>query len=158
MLTEREPPTRESLSGLDLPRDPASAQYVKDEVVSVVFAREAGALMSGEGLNQYVIGDALVTASNGVRWSVTRERFFEKYEAEPPTQTGSDGSYRSRPAPIWAKQMPRAFSLARRQGGDVLEGEAGDWVIEYAPGDFGACKAARFAAVYRRHDRETPVC
>jgi hypothetical protein len=150
MTTQREHPPREYLSELDLPRDPAAAQYVKDEVVSVVFAREAGALMSGEGLNHYVIGDALVTASNGVRWSVARERFFEKYEAEPPTAHEADGSYRSRPVPIWAKQMPCAFSLARRAGGDVLEGEAGDWVIEYAPGDFGACKATRFAAVYRR--------
>jgi hypothetical protein len=138
------------LTDIDLAHDPAAAQYVKDEIVSVAFAREAGALMSGEGLNHYDVGDALVTGSNGVRWSVTRKRFFDKYDAVSPTLLGHDGTYRARPVPVWAKQMPHAFTLARRAGGDVLHGEAGDWVIEYAPGDFGACKAARFAAVYRR--------
>jgi hypothetical protein len=83
---------------------------------------------------------------------VARERFMEKYQAIPPTTAHDDGNYRSRPIPVWAKQMSRAFSIARRAGGDVLEGEAGDWVLQYAPGDFGACKAARFAAVYRRYE------
>lgn len=141
---------REHFTCLDLTRDHAAARYVKDETVSVAFAQEAGTLMSGEGVNQYASGDAIITGSNGARWSVSRDRFVEKYDAVPPTLPLHDGAYRSRPVPIWAKQMTHAFSLTRRAGGDVLHGEAGDWVIEYAPGDFGACKAERFAAVYRR--------
>ena len=27
---------------------------------------------------------------------------------------------------------------------------AGDWVMQYAPGDYGVVKAARFAKVYKR--------
>jgi hypothetical protein len=143
-------PNRSNLSPLDLPHDPAAARYVKDETVSVEFALEAGALMSGEGLNHYAIGDALITSVDGARWVVARERFIEKYEAASTTVWLQDGAYRSRPIPVWAKQMSTAFSLARRAGGDVLHGDAGDWVMQYAPGDFGACKAARFAAVYRK--------
>jgi hypothetical protein len=142
---------RMRLTSLDLPNDPDAARYVKDETVTVVFAREAGSLMSGEGLNYYTLGDALITSDNGAQWVVARERFINKYEAAFATQSLEDGTYRARPIPVWAKQMPHAFSLARREGGDVLEGEAGDWALEYAPGDFGACKAARFAAVYRPH-------
>lgn len=139
---------REHLAHTDLSHDPAAARYVKDEAVAVVFAASAGALMSGEGLNHYALGDAIITGSNGARWSVTRDRFLQKYDPVAPTAWLDDGAYRARPVPVWAKQMPRAFALARRAGGDVLHGEAGDWVIEYGPGDFGACKAERFAAVY----------
>jgi hypothetical protein len=47
--------------------------------------------------------------------------------------------------------MDQAFSLARTAaGGDVLQGTAGDWVMQYAPGDYGVVQATRFAKVYRR--------
>jgi hypothetical protein len=116
---------RQHFAELHLLHDPEAAQYVNEESVSVVFAQSSGALMSGEGLNHFAVGDALVTGSNGVRWSVARHRFFEKYDAVPPTVSGHDGNYRSRAVPVWAKQMSQAFSLARRAGGDVLHGEAG---------------------------------
>jgi hypothetical protein len=49
--------------------------------------------------------------------------------------------------------MSEPFSLARSAaGGDVLRGTAGDWVMQYAPGDYGVVQAARFAAVYRLAD------
>jgi len=38
---------------------------------------------------------------------------------------------------------------ARSAAGDILTGDAGDWVMQYAPGDYGVVKAARFAKVYR---------
>jgi len=39
--------------------------------------------------------------------------------------------------PVLAKQMVEAFSLARSSGGDLLQGLAHDWLLQYAPGDFG---------------------
>ncbi len=48
-----------------------------------------------------------------------------------------------------AKQMQEPLTIARTQDGDVLSGDAGDWVMQYAPGDYGVVKAARFAKVYR---------
>jgi len=54
---------------------------------------------------------------------------------------------------VLAKRMDEAFSLARSaQGGDVLKGTAGDWIMQYAPGDYGVVQAARFAKVYRLAD------
>jgi len=50
---------------------------------------------------------------------------------------------------VLAKRMGEAFSIARSEAGDVLHGEAGDWVMQYAPGDYGVVKAARFAKVYK---------
>lgn len=138
-----------AFEGVSLERDPAAARYVKDEVVQVVFAIEEGALISREGPNRYVVGDALITGSTGDRWSVLRHRFEEKYQPVSPLAMGDDGDYRARPVPVLAKQINEAFSIPRRVGGDVLLGVTGDWILQYAPGDFGVVEAARFAKVYR---------
>ncbi len=135
---------------IDLAVDPAATHYVKSETVTVAFAREAGELTSLEGLNRYQPGDALITGSTGSRWSVSRERFDAKYAALAPTRAGEDGAYVSRPVPVLAKCIDSAFTMTRSAGGDLLQGAAGDWLLQYAPGDFGVCEQQRFAAIYRR--------
>ena len=137
------------LKNIDLTRDSAAASFVKDEVVDVVFAKNNGELTSREGPNRYQVGDALITGSTGDRWSVSRDRFEGKYLPVVPTQAGEDGRYRARPLPVLAKQMGEAFTLVRSSGGDVLQGMADDWLLQYAPGDFGIAEAARFGKVYR---------
>ena len=138
------------LKNIDLTTDPAAASYVKTEVVTVAFARRDGELLSLEGPNRYAIGDALVTGFTDSRWSVSRQRFDLKYEAVPPTRMGDDGSYKAKPIPVLAKLIPVAFTAARSAGGDVLRGNAGDWLLQYAPGDFGIADKSRFAQVYRK--------
>ena len=137
------------LTAIDLARDPAAAMYVKDEVVHVVFATAEGELISREGPNHFQKGDALITAANGDRWSVSRDRFDAKYQASFPCNAGSNGAYQARRMAVLAKKMPVAFSIARSAGGDVLHGMAGDWLMQYAPGDFGVVENARFQRVYR---------
>jgi hypothetical protein len=142
------------LKNLDLRSDPAAKRVVKDETVTVEFAADDGELMSLEGPNRYARGDALITGSTGDRWVVSRDRFDAKYvPAAPALAHGDAGAYRNRPAVVLARQMSEPFSLARSAaGGDVLRGTAGDWVMQYAPGDYGVVQAARFAAVYRVAD------
>ncbi|MGN6666873.1 MAG: PGDYG domain-containing protein [Trinickia sp.] len=138
------------LKDLDLRDDRAAGRYVKDEVVAVEFAQESGELMSLEGANRYRPGDALITGTGGARWVVERVRFDDKYlPAEPALIHGSRGRYRNRPAEVLAKRMEASFSIARRAAGDILTGSAGDWVLQYAPGDYGVVRADRFAQVYR---------
>jgi hypothetical protein len=50
---------------------------------------------------------------------------------------------------VLAKPMTVAFTVARSAGGDVLRGEPGDWLVQYAPGDHGVVARARFERVYR---------
>lgn len=140
------------LKDIDLATDPTAARYVKTEVVAVEFARQDGVLISLEGPNRYRAGDALVTGSTGSRWSVARERFEAKYQAVPPTVPGGDGPYRARPLPVLARQIAEPFTAARSAGGDVLRGKAGDWLLQYGPGDFGVAEQSRFAQVYRKVD------
>jgi hypothetical protein len=142
------------LKNLDLSNDADAQRVVKNETVNVEFAAIEGELMSLEGPNRYAVGDALITGSTGDRWVVSRERFDAKYLPEDTSLAhGEAGAYRNRPAVVLAKQMNEAFSLARSaSGGDVLHGAAGDWIMQYAPGDYGVVQAARFAKVYRLAD------
>lgn len=138
------------LKDLDLRDDPAAGRYVKDEVVLVEFAPASGELMSLEGANRYERDDALITGTGGARWVVERSRFDAKYvPAEAAVSHGAPGRYRNRPAVVLAKRMEAPFSIARRAAGDVLSGVAGDWVLQYSPGDYGIVRADRFAQVYR---------
>ncbi|MDP9011472.1 MAG: PGDYG domain-containing protein [Pseudomonadota bacterium] len=135
--------------GPNLADDSGSSWVVKDELVAVEFADQPGELQSGVGSNRYAAGDALVTGSTGDRWCVSRARFDAKYRPEGLTRAGQPGRYRNLPMPIRAKQMQTAFSVARCAGGDLLRGEPGDWLVQYAPGDYGIVARARFDAVYR---------
>ncbi len=137
------------LKSIDLRTDLDARWYVKDEVVQVAFAKDNGELLSLEGLNRYLAGDALITGSTGSRWSVSRSRFDSRYEAVPPARQGEDGLYRNRPVRVLAKQMKMPFCIARSEGGDMLEGASGDWLMQYAPGDFGITEHSRFVRVYR---------
>jgi len=138
-----------SLKSIDLHSDSAARQYVKNEVVQVVFASEPGEIASREGANRFAIGDALITGSTGDRWSVSRDRFDAKYVPVPPVVHGQDGAYRNKPIPVLAKQMREAFSVERAAGGDIIRGNAGDWLMQYAPGDYGIVEDAKFKKVYR---------
>ncbi len=144
-----------TLHDIDLRQDPEAALYVKDETVQVRFADTAGEVMSPEGPNRYTVGDALVTGSTGNRWCVSRARFAARYEPVPPLAFGEDGAYRNRPLPVLARPMHEPFAIARSAGGDLLRGEAGDWLMQYAPGDYGITEGERFRQVYR--PAETPA-
>jgi uncharacterized protein (DUF2237 family) len=137
------------LENPELTAESGACWVVKDEVVSVEFAVAAGILESAVGPNRYVARDALLTGSTGDRWCVSRDRFDAKYQPEAPTVGGQDGPYRNRPLPVLAKRMTVAFAVERSVGGDLLRGNAGDWLVQYAPGDHGIVAAARFDSVYR---------
>lgn len=132
--------------------DDGACWVVKDEVVSVQFADAPGVLESAVGLNRYAAGDALLTGSTGDRWCVSRDRFDAKYQPEAPLSPGEPGRYRNRPVLVLAKRMSVAFTVERSAGGDLLQGKAGDWLVQYAPGDHGIVAATRFDRVYRVRD------
>ena len=137
------------LNNPDLAADPAARPAVKDETVSVEFAVRADALVSAVGVNRYLPGDALITGSTGDRWCVSRDRFDVKYHPLPGTVHGQAGLYRNSPTTVLAKRMEMPFSVARATGGDVLRGDVGDWLVQYAPGDHGIVERTRFERVYR---------
>jgi len=50
---------------------------------------------------------------------------------------------------VASERMAVPFSVARAAGGDLLSGAAGDWLMQYAPGDYGIVAQDRFVSVYR---------
>ncbi|MBB4866257.1 hypothetical protein HNP46_005162 [Pseudomonas nitritireducens] len=141
------------LTQIDLAADPAAQRVVKDETVTVKFAAAPGELISLEGPNRYAVGDAIICAASGERWVVSRERFDPKYRpADAALVHGQPGAYRNVPTTLLGRRMDEPFTLLRSAGGDRLTGAAGDWVLQYAPGDYGVIKAERFAKVYRLAD------
>lgn len=134
---------------IDLRNDPAARTFTKHETVSVMFAVADGALMSSVGPNGYRAGDALVTGADGDTWCVARARFDARYEPVPPLQAGTNGHYRNLPQAVLARRIDEPFAVRRVVSGDWLRGTAGDWLLQYAPGDHGIAAAARFALVYR---------
>src|ERR1700722_19677288 len=97
------------LDNPNLAADPDACWVVKDELVEVEFAARAGDLASAVGMNHFETGDALVTGSTGDRWCVSRARFDAKYEPEPSTLPGQNGSYRNRPVAVLAKRLTAPF-------------------------------------------------
>ena len=146
-MTANQPPI--TLANLDLSVDPAAQRVTKNEIVDVQFATAPGSLMSLEGANRYAQGDALITGATGERWAVSRDRFDAKYVPREGVGHGNSGEYTNKPSVVLAKRMDQPFSIARSANGDVLRGDSGDWVMQYAPGDYGVVKAARFAKVYK---------
>ena len=138
------------LGNIDLATDPLAARYIKTEIVSVEFARSDGELISTEGPNRYRAGDALITGSTATRWSVSRDRFAAKYAPLAGTVANGDGRYQARPQPVLARQLSEPCTAARSAGGDLLHGDAGDWLLQYAPGDYGVAKNDRFVQVYKK--------
>ena len=138
------------LENIDLRNDPDAARYMKNEVVQVCFAKSDGELRSQEGINRYTTGDAMITGSTGNRWVVSRERFDAKYEPVALVKAGEDGAYRNKPIPVLAKQIHEPFCISRSTGGDRLQGNAGDWLMQYGQQDYGIVEKNRFEQVYRR--------
>ncbi len=136
----------------NLEQDSAAARYCKIEVVQVKFSTEAGMLLSRVGPNHYVAGDAIIDAADGETWVVSRRRFDDKYLPVSPTLAGEAGQYAAKKVIVLAKQISEAFSISREVGGDVLTGSAGDWLIQYALGDFGVVLNPRFQRIYQRVD------
>jgi PGDYG protein len=132
-----------TLTNIDLTADHAAKKFIKHEIVHVAFAATDGELTSREGINLYYVGDALITSESGERWCVSRDRFELKYEAV------AEDKFRAKPVPVLAKQMLEPFAISRSAGGDVLQGVAQDWLVQYAPGDYGIVENARFVRVYR---------
>ena len=141
--------TAKTLGPIDVSCQPGAQRYVKDETVDVVFAKEVGTLMSLEGPNAFAAGDAVIRAASGEQWVVSHDRFVAKYLPSGYHQVGQDGPYRNIPTPVWALLMTQAFSIARSVDGDVLTGAAGDWLLQYAPGDYGVVQQQRFSRVYK---------
>lgn len=131
-----------------LAHDMAARPYRKlPTPVRVIFADAGGRMKTLEGEVAYAAGDAIVTGAVNDSWPIGRARFDATYVAVPPTLPGESGWYTRQPNRVLAKQQSTAFQVVTPQGA-VLEGQAGDWLVEYWIEDQSVVTQAIFAATY----------
>ncbi|HVO89256.1 MAG TPA: PGDYG domain-containing protein [Casimicrobiaceae bacterium] len=117
-------------------------------VVSVTFADAPGSMQTREGAVQYEQGDALVCGAAGDRWPIARDRFLATYAPVAPLASGEPGRYRKRPQTVLARRMDAPFCVPLPDDRGTLRGEAGDWLVQYAPGDLAVVGAEIFKQTY----------
>jgi hypothetical protein len=117
-------------------------------LVNASFASGPGELATREGAVKYAEGDALLQGAAGDRWPVPRERFDASYDPVPPLRRGIAGCYRKRPDTVLARRMDAPFHVALPGNRGTLAGDAGDWLVQYAPGDLAVVGSEIFAQTY----------
>jgi len=116
--------------------------------VQVRFAQSDGTIRTEEGVVHVRPGDAIMTGVAGGQWRVSGAHFAKRYEAVPPTRAGETGTYLSLRNEILALRMTERFEVLLADGVSRLEGEAGDWLVDYGDGSLGIVSDAIFAATY----------
>jgi hypothetical protein len=141
------------LSGANLEKDPAAHRARKRPVVcKVEFAAAAGQIDTMEGPVSHLAGDAIVTGVSKERWPIAREKFLRSYEPVGATKAGMAGRYRKRPILVWARPMNEPFSVKVGSSADTIEGDAGDWLLQYGAGEYGVVDADVFEKSYELLD------
>ncbi len=114
------------------------------------FAPVAGVVNTLEGPVAYSEGDAIVTGVAGEQWSVARERFHHTYAAIFPTESGQDGRYVKHPHDVLALRLTKGCAIHLADGRGTLHGRAGDYLVQYRPGDCAVVAAEIFDDTYER--------
>lgn len=114
--------------------------------VEVSFATNDGSIRTSEGVQAYQAGDAICTGVEGEQWPIQRQRFEATYEPMDGQAMGEDGRYVKRPLQVRVLRMDAPFYV--ETGWGRLEGDAGDWLVEYGPGDRAVVNGAIFDKTY----------
>ena len=115
--------------------------------VKVTFAKIDGVCQTLEGPVNYLAGDAILTGIANENWPVVRAMFDKRYEAAAGTTFGGDGNYVKKPLEVFALRLERPLDVTI-PAGSVLHGEAGDWLLQYGPADYGIVRDDIFRGTY----------
>lgn len=137
------------VTGIDLERHPEAIRVIKHpEPVEVEFAPRDGVLQTLEGFVRYKAGDALVTGPSGERWPIQAGRFARTYRPAEVFQANAAQRFVKHPRKVLALRMSRPFRIRTPGASDPLSGKAGDWLVQYSPGEHGIVDAEIFSRTY----------
>ena len=114
----------------------------------VEFAQTSGICETSEGPVRFEIGDALVTGVEAEQWPIARAIFDLIYVPAEGVNNGDDGEYQKLPKDALALPLTTVRTIALKDGGGILSGRPGDWLIDYGNGDMSIVKGALFEAYY----------
>ena len=137
-----------SFSVPELSTDPRALRAVKRPLpVRVRFAVAEGMCLTLEGPVAYRAGDAILTGIAGENWPVGRAKFDERYAPIEDTSPGADGNYVKLPLVVLALRLDAPLEVSMPTGG-ILNGNTGDWLLQYGQSDFGIVKDEIFRSTY----------
>lgn len=87
-------------------------------------------------------GDVVLTGVTGEEWPVARPKFESGYDVL------QEGVCCKRPVLATATQMAQAFSVKVGWADEPIQGQAGDYLLTYGPGDFGVVRRDIFEQTY----------
>lgn len=132
-----------------LRNNPSTVQARKRPIrVAVRFCLEPTVVATREGPVAAVPGDAILTDASGNCWPVGARRFAGKYRPISAVVQGEDGFYEALPVEVHAAPAPFAFVARTRDGGDLLHGIPGDWLVDYQDGSLGVVADSIFRETY----------
>ena len=115
--------------------------------VQVHFARADGICNTLEGAVAFCSGDAILTGVAGESWPVERKKFDERYLPAKGTTAGAGGAYVKRPIIVLALRLNAPVEIQMPAGGR-LQGNSGDWLLQYGASDYGIIKDEIFRVTY----------
>jgi len=134
---------------IDLSRSKNAMEAIKSSVaIEVFFALDDGICITKEGDVSYKAGDAIMTGTEGERWPIERSKFDTSYEPIAPTKQGENGLYNKKPIAVYALQMDKPFYVTVSWAEDRLEGQPGDWLLQYGENDYGIVSQSIFEKTY----------
>lgn len=139
----------------DMAHAPGSVRVRKLPIpVQIHWTKQAGVCQTREGAVAFAAGDPLLTGIEGECWTMPASTFLAAYEPVPPLTFGADGAYRKKQFAVWARRLAQAAEVRVGYQHDLLHGEAGDWLLQYGPGNFGIVAAAIFDKTYELLDTD----
>jgi hypothetical protein len=118
------------------------------QLLAVRFAPLMEIVATLEGPVPVAPGDAIITGPSGEQWPVARARFAAKYTPLPPLASFADGTYQSQPQRVLALQIGSAFSVLLSDGLTTLQGQPGDWLLDYGDRSLGVVSQTLFGQLY----------
>jgi len=135
---------------LDLTNEKQAKKVQKKAMPIVVkFAANDGYCETKEGKVSYKVGDAILTGVEGEQWPIIRKKFDKTYEPVEPTKKGSNGKYVKKPILVYALQMDEPFYVNVSWADDRIEGQPGDWLLQYDRDDYGVVSKSIFEKTYK---------
>jgi len=106
------------------------------------FAEEDETIETKEGSVGAHAGDAIMTGTEGEQWPIPAASFTETYDDL------GDGTAAKKNIPVFAKEMSEPFQVKVSWSDDLLQGEEGDYLVQYGPGNYGVVGREIFEKTY----------
>jgi len=127
----------------DLSQDPDGFETAKLPIpLEFRYAETDETIETKEGSVGAKAGDAIMTGTEGEEWPIPAEKFAETYDDL------GDGTAAKKNIPVFAKEMSEPFQVKVSWSDDLLQGEEGDYLVQYGAGDYGVVGREIFEKTY----------